>query len=184
MLTAVLAALLSKTRDQSNPAELNGYNGGTLLYYGAFRSPGGQKIYKSIPSLEVTFKKVTFKVLMNSCSLGATRRARRAEFKAQVRSSGTSSFLVVSVTTGSSGAWDCMRRIKLRDTLINITGFFSPFSAPFIQFSRPTTNVCYRHGQTLILSLYFKVLLQAWVHIPDLSECSILQVNKLTVVSP
>lgn len=50
-----------------------------VLYYGGFRSPGGQKIYKSIPSLEVTFKKVTFKVLMNSCSLGATRTLGRVQ---------------------------------------------------------------------------------------------------------
>lgn len=49
------------------------------MYHGGFLSPHGQEIYKSITSLEVTFKKVTFKVLMNSCSLGATRTPARVQ---------------------------------------------------------------------------------------------------------
>lgn len=57
-----------------------------------------------------------------------------------------------------------MRRIKLRDTLINITGvFFLPFQPLLFDFYTRHAVACYRHVQTLIVPLYFTLLLQTWV---------------------
>lgn len=105
-----------------------------MLYSSGFCSPGGQKIYKSITSLEVTFKKVTFKALMNSCSLGATCTPRRVQSASALERE--------RLAFGRS----CDQRFKWsvglheEDQIMGYTDqyqwAFFPFSAPFIRFSR------------------------------------------------
>lgn len=103
--------------------------------------PRRHQIQESITSLEVTFKKVTFKVLMNSCSLGATRTLARVQStSAPERHRLGISFLLVPVSTGSSGAWDCMGTTKLWDTLINICGCFVPVFSSFYSIFTPGTQ--------------------------------------------
>lgn len=129
-----------------------------VLHCGSFCSPGGQKIYKSITSLEVTFKKVTFKVLMNSCCLGATCTAGRVQ--------STSALERDRLVFGRS----CDHRFKWsvglheEDRIMGYTDqyqwvYFSFFQLLLFDFYTRRANICYRHVQTLIISLQFKVLL-------------------------
>lgn len=110
---------------------------GTVMSYGGFCCPRGQKIYESITSLEVTFKKVTFKVLMNSCSLGASHTPCRVQ--------STSALERDRLVFGRS----CDHRFKWsvglneEDHIMGCIdqyhrGILSPsFPTPFVRFSHP-----------------------------------------------